>query len=427
MSILVIDHPGERKAAIEHALMRAGLLLTERGYLAPMTMLEKLEKSTMLIIVADDPAIEWSNPLWQPVLKALIVIGSKVTIENKPAKESVIYQPHTELSDDLFIAGLLRKVLNTFYQYYFPVTVDEQMKAMLAVAKKAARSSASILIEGETGTGKEVIAQYIHHHSTFAKGPFVAINCAAIPESMIEASLFGYEKGAFTNAINSYVGKFEQANHGTLFLDEIAEMSTDLQAKLLRVLQENEFERIGGKATYKVDLRVIAATNQNLTAQIQSGRFRPDLYYRLNVINLKCLPLRERVNDIELLAAYFAKLYAQQLGIGNCTFDDEALASLKGYAWPGNVRQLQNVIHRAVIMQEGNLIKSHDLGLTLLINTLGAADQDYSLRAIEAETIVNVLKETNGCRRDAAKRLMISPRTLRHKILKLKEIGMDVP
>lgn len=306
-------------------------------------------------------------------------------------------------------------------------TTSSDMQAMLTMARKAANSSASILIEGETGTGKEMVAQYIHQHSRYANGPFVAMNCAAIPETMIEAVLFGYEKGAFTNAINTYVGKFEQANHGTLFLDEIAEMSFDLQAKFLRVLQENEIERLGGRETHKVDMRVVAATNQNLSRQIANKQFRADLYYRLNVVNLKCFPLRKRKGDIIPLAHYFIKFYSDDLGKPLSHLSDSAIRMLVAHVWPGNIRELQNVIHRAVIMDEDGCLDEKDISLSVLDDVAEDSRKDGSLRAKEAETIVNVLKETKGCRIDAARKLMISPRTLRYKISKLKEIGLDIP
>jgi len=309
------------------------------------------------------------------------------------------------------------------------ITTNSHMQTMLTMARKAANSSAAILIEGETGTGKEVLAQYIHQHSRYASGPFVAINCAAIPETMIEAVLFGYEKGAFTSAINTYVGKFEQAHNGTLFLDEIAEMSVDLQAKFLRVLQENEVERLGGSETHKVDMRVIAATNQHLKQQVANKQFRSDLYYRLNVINLKCLPLRNRTDDIIPLAKHFINIYSQDLDKSASHLSDNAINMLMQHTWPGNIRELQNVMHRAVIMDEDNFLDEKDILLSVddTISTIIEMNKDVSLRAKEAEAIISMLKETKGCRIDAARRLMISPRTLRHKISKLKEIGVDIP
>lgn len=303
------------------------------------------------------------------------------------------------------------------------ITVDSGMLTMLKVAKKAAMSTAAILIEGETGTGKELIARYIHEHSPRASQPFVTINCAAIPHTMIEAVLFGYEKGAFTNAFQRYIGKFEQANGGTLFLDEVAEMSADVQVKLLRALQECEVERIGGAVVQKIDVRVISATNKDLIKLVAEGVFRNDLYYRLNVVKLLSSPLRNRIEDILPITEYYMNLYAQEIQKPVPQLDHHAKAVLKSYGWPGNVRELQNKIHRAIILDEDNLIDINDLDLAEQKDKVGVC----ALRDKEAEVIVNVLKETNGCRNDAAKKLMISPRTLRYKLLKLRQNGIEIP
>ncbi len=221
--------------------------------------------------------------------------------------DTVVYtfNENAVLDEEIILAKIVHILTNNDNPCFRPVMKDEQSKATLFSALKAARSKATVLITGETGTGKEIIAQYIHYHSEFYHGPFVAVNCAAMPANMIEAILFGYEKGAFTNAINSHVGKFEQANHGTILLDEISEIPLELQAKLLRVLQEREVERLGGKKSIKIDVRVIAAANKNIREQVDTGDFRKDLYYRLNVIPFHCLPLRERVMDIIPLAEYF--------------------------------------------------------------------------------------------------------------------------
>jgi two-component system response regulator FlrC len=427
MSILVIDHIIERKLAIESVLSRAGLLLTEARQSNFTGTYEKVSMSSLVIINSEPDDIEWSNQKWSELIRNIVVIGPESIVKNKEAKQILLYPGIDDSADELALEKMMNVVMSYMYREIYPITLDTRMQAMLKVAKRAAKSTASILIEGETGTGKEVIAKYIHHHSQNANGPFIAVNCAAIPETMIEAVLFGYEKGAFTNAINSYVGKFEQANNGTLFLDEIAEMSTDMQAKLLRVLQESEFERIGGRLTKKINVRIIAATNQNLELELNKGSFRADLYYRLNVVNLKCTPLRQRQSDIACLAEYFMMLFSQQLGKIGCEIDADATEYLEKYTWPGNIRELQNIIHRAVIMDEDNIIDVADLGYILANTSQQEASMSSSLRAKEAETIVNVLKETKGCRSDAARRLMISPRTLRHKILKLREIGHDVP
>lgn len=305
----------------------------------------------------------------------------------------------------------------------------EGVKATYALAKRAAATQASILIQGETGTGKEVLANYIHSNSTKASGPFIAVNCAAMPESMIEAILFGYEKGSFTSAVQSYAGKFEQAHTGTLLLDEIGECPLSLQAKLLRVLQTHEVERLGGKQANHVDVRVIAATNQDLKQRVQQGLFRLDLFYRINVITLVCTPLRERGEDILHLANEFLTQFAANEGKPPLQITEAAKQKLMEYPWPGNIRELENTMQRAIIMDDDACIDADDIrfqeGL-LLSQAVDLVDKT-SLKAQENEIILNVLKEAKGSRGLAAKKLQISPRTLRHKLMKLRQIGCDVP
>ena len=316
-----------------------------------------------------------------------------------------------------------------------PIAEDPRSKAVLHIAHKAAKSQATILISGETGVGKEVLAHYIHLHSFYAQGPFVAVNCAALPENMIESILFGFEKGAFTNAINTYVGKFEQADQGTLLLDEISEISTGLQAKLLRVLQEREVERLGGRKMIKVNLRVIATTNRNLHKQVEAGLFRKDLYYRLNVMPIECLALRDRPLDIVPLAEHFIKLHANAMGRHTPVLTQAAKNKLMAATWPGNIREMDNIIQRTLIMSEKSVLDDQDIAFCE--NTLGelvdSASNENSnhfasmLEATEAKLILDMLKETEGCRNSAARKLNISPRTLRYKISKLRSIGLEIP
>jgi two-component system response regulator FlrC len=305
----------------------------------------------------------------------------------------------------------------------------ESVKATYALAKRAAMTQASILIQGETGTGKEVLAQYIHQSSAKATGPWVAINCAAMPESMIEAILFGYEKGSFTSAVASYAGKFEQAHTGTLLLDEIGELPLSLQAKLLRVLQTHEVERLGAKQATHVDVRVIAATNQDLKQRVQQGLFRLDLFYRLNVITLVCTPLRDRGNDVIYLAKQFLMNFAESEGKPALTLTSDAEKKLLSYPWPGNIRELENTMQRALILDEDARIDANDISFQegVILSQPTDFTEKTSLKAQENEIILNVLKEVNGVRGVAAKRLNISPRTLRHKLMKLKQIGCDIP
>lgn len=316
-----------------------------------------------------------------------------------------------------------------------PIAIDSHSKAMLITALKAARSTATVLITGETGAGKEVIAQYIHQHSAHAHGPFISVNCAALPDNMIEAILFGYEKGSFTGAINQYVGKFEQANTGTLLLDEISELSISLQAKLLRALQEREIERLGGKRLIPINVRIIAATNRNLQEQVDAGLFRKDLFYRLNVIPLYCHPLRERKEDILPLAEYFITKYKdlsaqpQAVTLSNC-----AKQKLLEHNWPGNVREMDNLIQRILVMSEQSLITAEDIDLPQMMKPvyilepiLDNTQFESKLAASEAKAILEVLGETAGSRAETAKKLNISPRTLRYKLAKLRANGVKVP
>ena len=248
---------------------------------------------------------------------------------------------------------------------YLLETHNPKMQEIYKLAKKVSSSSSTVLILGESGTGKEVLAKYIHFCSK-REGPFIAINCAAIPEDLLEAELFGYEKGAFTGAVKSKPGKFELAHKGTLFLDEIGDLSLKLQAKLLRVLQEKQVERLGGNNPIKVEVRIIAATNKDLEKEVKEGRFREDLFFRLNVIPIKLPPLRERKEDIPLLAQFFLKKICQREGIEEKRLSPEALKILTEYSWPGNIRELENFIERLVILTEGEVIEVEDLSLEVL-------------------------------------------------------------
>lgn len=308
------------------------------------------------------------------------------------------------------------------------IAEDPKSIAILEMARKAAKSPATVLISGETGVGKELLARFIHHYSSFNEGPFVSINCAALPDNMIEAILFGYEKGSFTNAINSYVGKFEQAQNGTLLLDEISELPIALQGKLLRVLQEREIERLGGKKLIEINVRVIAATNRDLHQLAQAGSFRSDLYYRLNVIPVHFLPLRSRKLDIIPIAKYLIEQHAVQIGRVIPILTHAATEKLLAYNWPGNIREMDNVIQRALIMTDGEVISDTDL---LLMNQENEVTEQAvftsKLEANEAKIIIEVLTEAAGCRSLAARKLNMSPRTLRYKISKLKSVGLIVP
>lgn len=321
--------------------------------------------------------------------------------------------------------------------------VDDNIKQLYKLAGKVAKTDVTVLLQGESGTGKEVLARYIHQHSNHGDGPFVAINCAAIPENMLEAMLFGYEKGAFTGAVQGCVGKFEQAQGGTLLLDEISEMDLALQAKLLRVLQEKEVERLGSQKKIALSVRILATTNRKLKEYVEQGRFREDLYYRLSVFPLKIPPLRERVGDIVPLALELM----QKHGGGNAlpVFTEAAVAKMRHYHWPGNVRELENVVQRALILASNGRVgveqlifeeaqmmfevepttlsdeekQCLDFPIENEVDSLGAG-----VRSAEEKIILQTLNEVNGSRKKTAERLGISPRTLRYKLARMKESGV---
>ncbi len=314
------------------------------------------------------------------------------------------------------------------------VAVASASQETLVMARRVAQTDASVLLNGESGVGKEVYSRFIHQQSARSDQPFVAINCAAIPENMLEAVLFGYEKGAFTGAHKATIGKFEQAQGGTLLLDEITEMDLGLQAKILRVLQEKEVERLGGSKIIKLDVRIIATSNRNLKNEVAEKRFREDLYYRLNVFPISIPPLRYRSQDIIALAH---KIIAQYSRAAGQTIELSASASelLRQHSWPGNVRELDNVIQRALILKLGNTIDSENIMFEStsqdlpveesLVEDAGKLHSD--LRDRETEVIIDTLRGFRGSRKKTAEKLGISPRTLRYKLARLRETGAAVP
>ena len=296
--------------------------------------------------------------------------------------------------------------------------------------KMVADSRGTVLLQGESGTGKEVVARSIHLSGTRKHGPFIRINCAAIPETLLESELFGYEKGAFTGAVQSRKGKFELADGGTLLLDEISEIPIAMQAKLLRVLQEREFMRLGAKYASKVDVRIIATTNRNLKEEIKARNFREDLYFRLNVIPMHIVPLRHRKDDIPLLTNYFCQNFAAENGKSMFEITDDAMQGLMAMDWPGNVRQLQNVIERAVILSSSNILGQEIFGLSEEMDSdeKGAqVNPDLTLRDMERELILRKLENTRGNRTVDAHELGISVRTLRNKLNLYTDQGVEIP
>ncbi len=316
------------------------------------------------------------------------------------------------------------------------IAVDQTSLELNKLALRVAQADATVLLNGESGVGKEVISQFIHQNSDRRDGPFVAINCAAIPENMLEAALFGYEKGAFTGAVKSTIGKFEQAQGGTLLLDEVSEMDLALQAKLLRVIQERQVERLGSTKLIDLDVRLIATTNRDLKNEVTEKRFREDLYYRLNVFPLQVPALRARPADIvpiaEKLLAVYNRVTTQPIQLS-----ESAKQALLDHSWPGNVRELDNVIQRAIILKQSDVIESEDImleppGSIQHSNSSSSEDNESGrlesdLRDREMEVIINTLKSFDGNRKKTAEKLGISPRTLRYKLARFRDSGAVIP
>jgi DNA-binding NtrC family response regulator len=352
------------------------------------------------------------------------------------AKEFLPLPPDAEL-----IAAMLQAATG---EADGPVHQDPAMAALLARAGQVAVSDASVLVTGESGTGKEVLARHIHAASRRARGPFVALNCAALPESLLESELFGHEKGAFSGAVAARKGKFEQAERGTLLLDEIGEMDPRLQAKLLRAIQEREIDRLGGTHPVKVDVRILAATNRDLLREVRAGRFREDLYFRLNVIRLHIPALRDRRGDILPLAQHFARRYADANGLPRRDFTPEARALLLAHPWPGNVRELENAVHRAVLLAGGEAIGADAVELSppepesapesAPVAAAAAAPPrpvtglvGRRVEEVERDLILETLTHCLGNRTRAAEMLGISIRTLRNKLHEYRALGVAVP
>lgn len=362
------------------------------------------------------------------------------------AKEYIPLPPDAEL-----IAAVLAAVTEESSAFIFS---DPVMKATLKLADQVAPSDASILITGESGTGKEVMARYIHTHSKRANKPFVSVNCAAIPENLLESELFGHEKGAFTGAIARRIGKFEEATGGTLLLDEISEMHPRLQAKLLRAVQERVIDRVGGSQPVRVDIRLLATSNRDMQEEVRKGTFREDLYFRLNVMSLELPPLRERPADIGLLAEHFAHKYAAANGVRIDSITPDVIETLRAHEWRGNVRELENTMHRAVLLTHSPIIEQDAILLTggrglpvVGAGMIAAASPTDSavakaaavaaagttalvgrtVAAVERDLIIDTLSHCLGNRTHAANILGISIRTLRNKLKQYNEEGFAVP
>ncbi len=350
---------------------------------------------------------------------------------------------------DYLVKPFMPEGLISLVQRYFiglfpscdqPIAESQAMKSILQMVKRVAVAPVTILLTGASGTGKEVIAKYIHKCSSYSQGPFIAINCAAIPDNMLEALLFGYEKGAFTGAYNASAGKFELAQNGTLLLDEISELPLVLQAKLLRVLQEKEVERLGGKKNIPLNIRVVAATNKNLREEVENKRFREDLFFRLNVFPINIPPLENRKEDILPLTNRILAIQSEQIGCKVPELTEDAKEHLLHRKWLGNVRELENVLQRAMVIKNTDQISKRELLIgdfdeVAIINSNNVMSQevrqaavlDDLLRDQEYDIILNALQDNHGHREATAKELGVSSRTLRYKIAQMKEIGLKIP
>ena len=427
-TILIVDDDAQLRAALKEAVARMGyaVLLAED----PVNALKKLEDIPVSMIVTDMKMPRMDGVAFIREARKrigslpILVITGFATIENavNAMKEGACDYLMKPFSFDE-LTKAIESVMSTASQARDEVLTNNQhMKNLLRLSHNVSRSDMTVLILGESGTGKELFARYIHNTSRRNKKQFIAVNCAAIPENLLESELFGYEKGAFTGALEKKTGKFELAHGGTILLDEIGEMSAILQAKLLRVLQEREIDRIGGKQPVPVDVRVIATTNRDLNKEMREGRFREDLYYRLSAFPIQLPPLRERTEDIMLLSDHFAKKYGLQLNKSISGFTEDAVELLNTRQWKGNIRELENAIQRAVIIAKSDIINAGDFMLE------NPSDQSFpangSIRGMEMDLIRKTLEETNGNKTKAAKMLGVSVRTIRNK---LHEYGKNFP
>ncbi len=429
--ILVVDDDAQMRTALKEAIERLGygVVTCDNAESA----LKRMQQSSFSMVITDMnmPRIDGLMFL-KEIRKGIsnipvLVITGYGTIENavEAMKEGAIDYLMKPFSFDVLSKAIESIMSRKKYEKEI-ITANPEMQRILSLAGSIAASNITVLIYGESGTGKELLARYIHRIGNGDDKKFIAVNCAAIPDNLLESELFGYEKGAFTGATERKIGKFELANGGTILLDEIGEMSIVLQAKLLRVLQEREIDRIGGKASIPVNARVIATTNRDLYKECKEGRFREDLYYRLNVFPIKIPPLRERVEDIPLLAKHFLEKFSAQFKKSIYGFSDEALEFLKAAYWKGNVRELENVIQRAVLLCDEEYVKEKHI----IIDKGWQNDNGYNplgisrIQDMEREMILRTLKEVNWNKTKAAKILGVSVRTIRNK---LNEYGKNFP
>ncbi len=431
--ILIVDDDENMNFALSETLLRKNYSL-DRAF-SYMEAREKLQFANYPMVITDVRMPDGSGIQLVSEIKQknpdtrIIVITAYGKIEDavtalKNGAEDYILKPFSADKILALVERLFPKTFNRNPVTEF-ITRDAPLRQILEKAAKAARSNASILISGESGTGKEVLARYIHRGSRRKGAAYIAVNCAAIPDNLLESELFGFEKGAFTGADKFKPGKFELADKGTLVLDEIGDMPLNLQAKILRVLQEKEVDRLGGKKSIPVDTRVISLTNHDIREKLKEKTFREDLLFRLNVVEFTIPPLRERPEDILFLSEYFLKAYEHEAGQENLKFHPKAVEKLKAYSWPGNVRELQNVIQRTVIFAEGNEIKEDDIEFRNYSLPGASASGDSEIKTVaemEKDLILKTLEKTQNNKTRAAEILGISSRTLRNK---LKEYSLD--
>jgi DNA-binding NtrC family response regulator len=431
--VLVVDDEPQMLIAIHETLRRQGYSITTAG--SAREALCRLKERYYHLILTDVRMPEMSGLDLLKKVKAstpqtpVVLLTAYGTVQNavdamKQGAFDYLLKPFCSES----LEAVVRRALGSLPQRvtgqsYEIVTQDPAFSLVLERARQAAASTVTVLVEAESGTGKELIARMIHQESPRASGPFVAVNCAALPENLLESELFGFERGSFTGASVSKPGKFELAHRGTLLLDEVGEMAPILQAKLLRVLQEHEVDRIGGKEPVRIDVRVIATTNRDLAMLVHNGEFREDLYYRLNVILLNIPPLRQRGGDIPLLADFFCRRYGKAFGKNGVCCSPAALQVLSAQQWPGNVRELENAIQRAVALAAGPVIEPSDLGAAApMLRAETSMKVGTTVRDMERQLIQKTLENTGGNRTQAARLLGISLRTLRNK---LNEFGLQ--
>ncbi len=430
--VLVVDDDPQMRAALKQAINKLGFdaVIAENG----QDGLSRMSSTPFAMVITDMKMPRMDGLTFLKEIRKrvgnlpVLCISGFATVENavEAMKEGAcdyLMKP--------FDFDSLRAKINAIMEKFTQettgkeiVTANPKMERILQIAGDIATSDTTVLVYGESGTGKELIARYIHKKSTRKDKPFVAVNCAAIPDNLMESELFGHEKGAFTGASDKKLGKFELAHEGTILLDEIGEMSLPLQAKLLRVLQEREIDRVGGRKTIPIDTRVIATTNRDLYKESHAGNFREDLYYRLSVFPIHIMPLRERHEDIVILSDYFLKKYSKLLAKNINGFTTGAREFLEKRTWRGNIRELENVIHRAVLLCRAELIGADDFMLDSDTNESYDAPSAKGIKEMERDLILKTLKEVDGNKTKAAKILGVTVRTIRNK---LNEYGKSFP